>query len=316
MKRIADEDLDRDRDVKRSKTVTQASIELPDDCWNIIYNYLTIESASSLYYVSTLFQRLHNSFMTQHYNRILGLSKDLAELLPASAKKSESQLGIIVMFEKAVSFVQSRRYEDLSSVLKQIKRKAEMELLRRNNHKFLPRLLRIYATNIESVLYAEHSKKTERVWELTDSIATNINEKSSFIWIAKDGRYIDVTSTYHSLYSVADGQGWLEFRITVILKHLREEHKNETIVFEFKKDPNDDSYHHTIEDCIFDHNKEENYFHSDDVKKIVQWLQLDLTTQISPLTFVLEMLLRLAFTTERRTYKNLRVREFIQKTGP
>jgi hypothetical protein len=140
-----------------------------------------------------------------------------------------------------------------------------------------------------------------------------IAENSSFVWIAKDGRYIDVTSTYHSLYSVADGQGWLEFRITVILKHLREEHKNETIVFEFKKDPNDDSYHHTIEDCIFDHNKEENYFHSDDVKKIVQWLQLDLTTQISPLTFVLEMLLRLAFTTERRTYKNLRVREFIQK---
>jgi hypothetical protein len=100
--------------------------------------------------------------MTQHYNRILGLSKDLAELLPASAKKSESQLGIIVMFEKAVSFVQSRRYEDLSSVLKQIKRKAEMELLRRNNHKFLPGLLRIYATNIESVLYAEHSKKNRK----------------------------------------------------------------------------------------------------------------------------------------------------------
>jgi hypothetical protein len=183
------------------------------------------------------------------------------------------------------------------------------------------------------------------VWELTDSIATNINgnfsdmcekllkivaEKSSFIWIAKDGRYIDVTSTYHSLYSVADGQGWLEFRITVILKHLREEHKNETIVFEFKKDPNDDSYHHTIEDCIFDHDKEEKYFRSDDVKKIVQWLQLDLTTQISPLIphrrmgafegaprsqkeYFLEMLLRLAFTTERRAYKNLRVREFIQK---
>lgn len=60
-------------------------------------------------------------------------------------------IGIILLFENAVSLVQSRRYEDLSSVLKQIKRKAEMELLRRNNQ---PRLLRIYATNIESVLYA------------------------------------------------------------------------------------------------------------------------------------------------------------------
>jgi hypothetical protein len=251
--------------------------------------------------------------MAQHYNRILGLSKDLAERLPASVKKSESQLGIIVLFEKAVSLVQSRRYEDLSSVLKQIQRKAYMELLTRNDDKFLPKLLRIYATKIQLVLYAGHSKKTERVWKLTDSITTNINEKSSFVWIGKDGRYIDVASTYHSLYSVADGQGWLEFRITVILKHLREEHKNETIVFEFKKDPNDDSYHHTIEDCIFDHDKEENYFRSDDVKKIVQWLQLDLTTQISPRTFVLEMLLGLAFITERRTHKYLSTRVFNHK---
>lgn len=114
-------------------------------------------------------------------------------------------------------------------------------------------------------------------------------EKSAFIWLGKDGHYIDVHCNYFDLYTHGDGQGWLEFKVTVELKRLgTDDETNETIVFEYKKPVDEDGGadgNHSIQDCIWEdlendgensdaQQSEPEFFKEADVQRVIDWLNL------------------------------------------
>ena len=80
------------------------------------------------------------------------------------------------------------------------------------------------------------------------------------------------------------------------MKQLGVKNTGETILFSFKKDPADHTENHTIEQCIFNNDSYEKgkFFNDEDVRKIMDWLKVDLIgNENSPKAFM-NVLLNLA----------------------
>jgi hypothetical protein len=141
------------------------------------------------------------------------------------------------------------------------------------------------------------------VWDGTDSSTANVNQKSAFVWIGKDGRYLDVHCNYHDLYTHTDGQGWLEFKVTVGMRRLGSEETSEPVVFEFEKRKRDASSAHSIEECILKKDYQaEAFFNDVDVRRVADWLKLELGAEISSKAFM-QILLHMAVNQEVYFYR-------------
>ncbi|MBP5978045.1 hypothetical protein HW132_36500, partial [Brasilonema sp. CT11] len=94
----------------------------------------------------------------------------------------------------------------------------------------------------------------------------------------------------------------MNFKITVDLKQLGVADETEKIIIEFKKDAEDDSCSHSIDESIFDKEENENvfamFFSEEDIRKVMDWLAFDLYPEISSLNF-LKTLLNLAVNQRR-----------------
>lgn len=79
------------------------------------------------------------------------------------------------------------------------------------------------------------------------------------------------------------------------LKQLGVDNYNETIVFQFEKDPKNDDGTHVIDECIFysDSSEAKEFLMNDDIRKIVDWLKVDLIGENSSKNFM-KVLLGLA----------------------
>jgi hypothetical protein len=259
---------------------------LPDDCWDNILSYSSLECIVCLFFVSKNWRRIYCRIVYRQLARRTNIPLNKIHWLPNEVKRVYSNIDTFVLLEKAIAVAKSSDFNLLlqhSTQLQKLSKMIAHIALHTNYTKFYEDERPKFNHRLDNHVIIMHAMNLDyaAIREGSDHSMTQEITYSAFTWFGKSDNYIHVEQRQVVGHDHGEYRDWLKLEYKASLKKLGSSEKHEVILrFDSEDESNKKklSYTHD-EDSDEDYNPCEHWYDFvDETKKeqIQRWIDPDM----------------------------------------